>query len=113
MERIRKFFSKRRAKRSSQAIIQSQPEIEPSPASPQPPARPHPGRQPSSTPFQQDDDQAITHAPEKIPELLWNRAYDELKTSEDDEALVEAYEKILSSQLKEATVSTAAVGENE
>ena len=113
MDRIRKFFSKRRAKRSSQAIIQSQPEIEPSPASPQPPARPHPGRQPSSTPFQQDDDQAITHAPEKIPEILWNRAYDELKTSEDDKALVEAYEKILSSQLKEAALSPATVGQND
>ncbi|KAK7419614.1 hypothetical protein QQX98_003205 [Neonectria punicea] len=36
------------------------------------------------------------------PERLWNRAYDALKVSEKDSSIVEAYERILSSQLQEA-----------
>ncbi|KAF3060313.1 hypothetical protein CFAM422_011473 [Trichoderma lentiforme] len=43
------------------------------------------------------------HAPASLAEYLWDRAYDDLK--KQDAALIQAYEKILSNKLDEATGS--------
>ncbi|PNP76753.1 hypothetical protein FNYG_09856 [Fusarium nygamai] len=50
--------------------------------------------------------QPTPQPPESLPERLWNEAYDELKNSESKQTIVEAYEKVLSSQLQPATVSS-------
>lgn len=40
------------------------------------------------------------------PQRIWNQAYDELKKPENEQAIVEAYEKILSTYLSPTTATT-------
>ncbi|KAF5674656.1 heterokaryon incompatibility protein het-E-1 [Fusarium circinatum] len=64
--------------------------------SPAPPASNH---QSSRDNQPTGDTEPTAHASEGLPRRLWNQAYDELKSSETSKSIVEAYEKILSSQL--------------
>ncbi|KAF4449999.1 WD domain protein [Fusarium austroafricanum] len=52
-----------------------------------------------------EDNQSTPHASSSLPERLWNEAYDELKNSESNKTIVEAYEKVLSGQLQAETSS--------
>ncbi|KAF5579266.1 WD domain protein [Fusarium subglutinans] len=63
------------------------------------PAPPDPNHQSSRDTQPTEDTEPTAHASEGLPRRLWNQAYDELKSSETSKSIVEAYEKILSSQL--------------
>ncbi|KAF5979226.1 vegetative incompatibility protein het-E-1 [Fusarium bulbicola] len=63
------------------------------------PAPPAPKHQSSRDTQSTEDTEPTAHASDGLPQTLWNQAYDELKSSETNKRIVEAYETILSSQL--------------
>jgi N-terminal domain of NWD NACHT-NTPase len=63
---------------------------------------------PTASPALTATSDTVASEPSSLPERLWDRAYDELKDKESD--LVDAYEKILSRELKEGNSSSLTSG---
>lgn len=69
-------------------------------------ASPPPTSPAPAAPATQKSIDTVSAASQSLPERLWNEAYDELKRNEGE--LTEAYEKILSGELKGGNSSSAA-----